>query len=164
MNMPANKTTYEIVGMDSFTDENLRTRDIRIISRIGNKVKVLYNQKAFEAVIKDFNAETKNAWINVSGFDFRVKINEPLDKLIQELGFLQTSKHSVKQIKSPMPGLVVNFYVKVGQTVVEGDKLLSLEAMKMENILKSPGEGIIKSIHVSKGQSVDKNQLLIEFE
>ncbi len=164
MSMDATKTTYEVEGLDSFTDEYLHTKDIRIITMVGNKIKLLYDQKAYEAVIKDFDPETKRAWINVSGFDFRIKINEPLDKLIHELGFLRASKHSVKEIKSPMPGLVVNFFVNVGQTVVEGDKLLSLEAMKMENILKSPGDGVIKTIHVSKGQSVDKNQLLIEFE
>ncbi|MEY3419934.1 MAG: hypothetical protein RIR48_214, partial [Bacteroidota bacterium] len=112
----------------------------------------------------DFDHQTKKAWINVSGFDFRIKINEPLDKLINDLGFLKAAKHSVKEIKSPMPGMVVNIFVKEGDSVLEGEKLLTLEAMKMENILKSPGEGIIKKINIEKTQSVDKNQILIEFE
>ena len=63
-----------------------------------------------------------------------------------------------------MPGLVVNIFVKEGDAVLEGDKLLTLEAMKMENILKSPGDGIIKKINIGKTQTVDKNQILIEFE
>jgi biotin carboxyl carrier protein len=91
-------------------------------------------------------------------------MKEPLDHLINDLGFLKASKHSVKEIKSPMPGLVVNIFVEEGQSVAEGEKLLSLEAMKMENILKSPGDGIIKSVKVSKGNSVDKNQILVVFE
>ena len=63
-----------------------------------------------------------------------------------------------------MPGLVVQTFVQVGQEVHAGDNLLSLEAMKMENIIKAHGTGIIKQILVTKGQSVNKGQLLITFE
>jgi len=157
------QTTFDTGITGSFTEENLLSKDIRIISRQGNNVKMLFNNKAYDAVIKEFNPETKYALINVSGYNFRINISEPLDKLIHELGFLKAGKHSVKEIKSPMPGLVVNLYVMEGDNVYEGDKLLSLEAMKMENIIKSPGEGIIKTITVTKGQSVEKNQILIEF-
>jgi biotin carboxyl carrier protein len=158
------QTMYEIDDLHTFDDETLSSKDIRIVSREGNIVKLFFDHKAYEAVIKDFDHQTKKAWINVSGFDFRIKINEPLDKLINDLGFLKAAKHSVKEIKSPMPGMVVNIFVKEGDSVLEGEKLLTLEAMKMENILKSPGEGIIKKINIEKTQSVDKNQILIEFE
>ncbi len=157
-------TMYEIEGLNSFDEETLLSKDIRIVSREGNVVKLVFDHKSYEVVIKDFDAQTKRAWINVSGFDFRIKINEPLDKLINDLGFLKAAKHSLKEIKSPMPGLVVNIFVKIGDLVVEGEKLLALEAMKMENIIKSPGDGSIKHINIIKGQSVDKNQILIEFE
>ncbi|MFZ1749975.1 MAG: acetyl-CoA carboxylase biotin carboxyl carrier protein subunit [Saprospiraceae bacterium] len=157
-------TTFEISGLGSFNEEELLSKDIRIVSRKKNLVQLIYNHKSYEAVIKNFDPQTKQAWINLAGFDFRIKINEPLDKLINDLGFLQAVKHSVKEIKSPMPGLVVTIYVDEGQSVAEGEKLLSLEAMKMENILKSPGEGVIKTIRVEKGQTVDKNQILIDFE
>ena len=158
------QTMYEIDDLHTFDDETLSSKDIRIVSREGNIIKLFFDHKSYEAVIKDFDAQTKKAWINVSGFDFRIKINEPLDKLINDLGFLKAAKHSVKEIKSPMPGLVVNIFVKEGDSVAEGDKLLTLEAMKMENILKSPGDGVIKKINIEPKQSVDKNQILIEFE
>lgn len=158
------QTMYEIDDLHTFDDETLSSKDIRIVSREGNIIKLFFDHKSYQAVIKDFDPQTKKAWINVSGFDFRIKINEPLDKLINDLGFLKAAKHSVKEIKSPMPGLVVNIFVKEGDSVLEGDKLLTLEAMKMENILKSPGDGIIKKINIEKTQSVDKNQILIEFE
>ncbi|MBL0100737.1 MAG: acetyl-CoA carboxylase biotin carboxyl carrier protein subunit [Saprospiraceae bacterium] len=158
------QTSYDIIGLTSLEDTDLASKDIRIVSRKGDNVKLFYDNKSYNAKIKKFDPETKFALINVSGFDFKIKINEPLDMLIQELGFLKASRHSVKEIKSPMPGLVVSIFVSVGQTVTEGEKLLSLEAMKMENIIKSPGDGTIKHIHVSKGNSIDKNQLLIEFE
>lgn len=158
------QTMYEIDDLHTFDDSTLSSKDIRIVSREGNIVKLFFDNKSYEAVIKDFDPQTKKAWINVSGFDFRIKINEPLDKLINDLGFLKAAKHSVKEIKSPMPGLVINIFVNEGDEVKEGDKLLTLEAMKMENILKSPGDGVIKKINIEKTQSVDKNQVLIEFE
>jgi biotin carboxyl carrier protein len=48
--------------------------------------------------------------------------------------------------------------------VKEGDTLLVLEAMKMENIIKSPREGLIESIEIDAGQTVNKNQILICFQ
>ncbi len=164
MNTNGYKTTYDIEGLNSFDEETILSKDVRIVAREGNVVKLFFDHKSYEAVIKDFDPQTKKAWINVSGFDFRIKISEPLDKLINELGFLKVAKHSVKEVKSPMPGLVVNIFVKNGDSVSEGDKLLTLEAMKMENIIKAPGDGTIKNIYIIKGQSVDKNQILIEFE
>ena len=62
-----------------------------------------------------------------------------------------------------MPGLIIDLKIKAGDTVQQGDPLLILEAMKMENILKSPGEGVIKNLKVKKGDHVEKGQVLIEF-
>jgi biotin carboxyl carrier protein len=70
----------------------------------------------------------------------------------------------MNELKAPMPGLVVDFLVEIGQEVQTGDKLMILEAMKMENVIKASGQGIVKKLNVIKGQSVEKNQILIEFE
>ena len=70
----------------------------------------------------------------------------------------------VNDIKAPMPGLILEVNVKEGDEVKEGDYLLVLEAMKMENALTAPRDAVIKSISVEKGQTVEKNQLLIEME
>ena len=70
----------------------------------------------------------------------------------------------VGDIKAPMPGLVIEVAVEIGQTVTKGDKVLILEAMKMENVIKAAGDGVVKAIHTTKGQPVEKGQLLIEME
>ena len=70
----------------------------------------------------------------------------------------------ISEIKAPMPGLVLNIAVNVGDTVEVNQKVLTLEAMKMENAIKSPTAGIIAAIEVQAGQAVDKNQVLIRFE
>lgn len=158
------KSTKIDVNNKNYDGSELENQQIRILNRTGNDLDILYKDKIIKASIKSFDILNKNALINVNGFDFRVKINEPIDQLINELGFLEAHKHSVKEIQSPMPGLVVKVFVELGQSVCEGENLLSLEAMKMENIIKSPGDGTVKNIKVNAGQAVDKGQILIEFE
>jgi pyruvate carboxylase subunit B len=64
-------------------------------------------------------------------------------------------------IIAPMPGMVVQFEVKVGDSVKEGDVLVILEAMKMQNNLTSMVNGVVKSLKVSPGTSVEKDQVLL---
>lgn len=59
-----------------------------------------------------------------------------------------------KPIKAPLPGIILNIAVKVGDTIKEGDKLLTLEAMKMENLITSDLSGQVLDIKVEKGESV----------
>ena len=60
-----------------------------------------------------------------------------------------------------MPGMVINYEVNEGDSVGEGDVLVVLEAMKMQNSLTAGVAGTIKSIKVSPGTSVEKNQVIL---
>jgi biotin carboxyl carrier protein len=62
---------------------------------------------------------------------------------------------------APMPGLVVQVPVSINQQVAEGDVLVILESMKMENELLAPRGGIVKEIHVSPGDTANLDDLLI---
>jgi len=70
----------------------------------------------------------------------------------------------IKELQAPMPGRILQFFVESGQEVQVGDPILSLEAMKMENVLKADGVGVVKYIQVEVGSVVDKGAVLIEFE
>ena len=63
-------------------------------------------------------------------------------------------------LTAPMPGMIVKYEKQVGDTVKKGDKVVVLEAMKMENALAAPVDGIIKAIHFSSGDSVAKDAVL----
>jgi len=63
-------------------------------------------------------------------------------------------------LRAPMPGLIVSLQVKVGDTVQEGDTVLVLEAMKMENAIPAPVSGTIKAIYFGSGASVTKDDLI----
>lgn len=66
---------------------------------------------------------------------------------------------SVK-LEAPMPGTVLKINVKVGDTVKQGDTVLILEAMKMENEIAAPADGVIASINVSQGATVETGDTL----
>ena len=59
-----------------------------------------------------------------------------------------------------MPGMIISYAKKVGDAIEEGDTVLILEAMKMENALPAPASGTIKAINYSSGDSVAKGDVL----
>jgi biotin carboxyl carrier protein len=69
-----------------------------------------------------------------------------------------------KQLFSFIPGTIVELYVKQGDLITKGDRLLLLEAMKMKNMITASLDGRIKKINISQGERVPKSHLLIEFE
>lgn len=64
-------------------------------------------------------------------------------------------------LSAPMPGLIVQVPVAIGQEVAQGETLVILESMKMQNELQSPVGGTVESVHCSQGQTVDKGELLV---
>lgn len=69
-----------------------------------------------------------------------------------------------KKVIAFIPGKIRKVFIKKGSKVKEGDKLLVLEAMKMNNLIFAPFKGIVKEVYVTTGISVAKNALLVEFE
>ncbi len=65
------------------------------------------------------------------------------------------------QVTAPMPGTILSVNVQVGQQVAEGQALIILEAMKMENEIPAPVAGTVASINVEKGANVETGALLI---
>ena len=68
------------------------------------------------------------------------------------------------QVTAPMPGSVLDVKVKEGDSVKEGDTLLILEAMKMENEITAPVSGVVKAIKVSQGATVNTGDLMLVIE
>ena len=124
---------------------------------------VLYKNKSYNLEIVSENKEEKTMDIKVNGNVYKVSIEDQYDQLLKKLGLDKISSNKVKEIKAPMPGLVLNIIAKEGQEIKKGENLLVLEAMKMENILKSPTDGTVQKILINIGDKVEKNQVLIQF-
>ena len=98
----------------------------------------------------------------VNGEPFDIAIDDRYAQLIDRMGLSKEVVIEVKDIKAPMPGLVLKINVKEGDSFQKGDPLLILEAMKMENVIKAPTDGTIAKIMVKEGESVEKGQTLME--
>ncbi|GGD83484.1 acetyl-CoA carboxylase biotin carboxyl carrier protein subunit [Planktosalinus lacus] len=146
----------------SLTENEIQNLDIQQIT--DNSLHLIHqNQsKTIEVTATDFINKTYTVKINSSSY--RVAIGTPLDALIEAMGLSLGEAVAVNDIKAPMPGLILDVPVKAGDTVKEGDYLLVLEAMKMENALTAPRDGVVKAVAIAKGDTVDKGQLLIEME
>ena len=135
------------------------------ISKIDNsKFHVLHNNKAFEVQLLHADYQKKTMRIEVNGNFYTMQINDSYDQMVDKMGLLIGSSQKAKDIKAPMPGLIVEVLVKEGEEIKESTPLIILSAMKMENILLAQADGVIKSIWVKKDDTVDKGQLIIEME
>ncbi|WP_299391635.1 acetyl-CoA carboxylase biotin carboxyl carrier protein subunit [uncultured Gelidibacter sp.] len=146
----------------SLSDKDIKSLDA--IKTSDTKYHILHGGKSYNAEIIDSKFNERSYKVKINNNSYNININNSLHQLIKDLGFEIGSSKKVDKITAPMPGLILEINVNIGDEVKENDPLLILEAMKMENVITSPREGIIKSIAIKKGEAVDKNQLLVEFE
>lgn len=125
---------------------------------------IIQDNQSYQVEILKADYQTKTFTFQINGHHYLVKAEDKLDQLLKRLGMDNTNQNKVNDIKAPMPGLILNIHVAVGDEVKKGEILMILEAMKMENTLKSPTDGKIKAIKVNQGENVEKNQILIIFE
>jgi biotin carboxyl carrier protein len=114
--------------------------------------------KSYELMIEERDHDVE---ISLHG---RVLTGQVLDERAQLLLTRRTGATAGSgelSIKAPMPGLIVAIPVSEGETVKQGQTIIILESMKMQNELKAPREGVVQRISVQAGQSVEQNKLLI---
>ena len=98
------------------------------------------------------------------GSNVEVEVFDEAQFAIKKFMPIPKKMDTSKIIISPMPGAVVSVNVAAGQTVVDGQEILVIEAMKMQNIIRAEKEAKIKSVKVKKGQSVAVDEILVEYE
>jgi glutaconyl-CoA/methylmalonyl-CoA decarboxylase subunit gamma len=141
------------------------------------KFKFTINGNVYDVDIK--NIDDNIADVDVNGTVYSVEMEKSIQstktpKLVRPVSIPSTDSHpSVAKtsspeapkgsgyIKSPLPGTIMDIIVNVGDTVKAGQRLLLLEAMKMENSIDSDIEGKVISISVKKGESVMEGDVLL---
>ena len=110
----------------------------------------------------------KNLRITVNGTSYDVQVEELSTGTTSTPHPVQTAPaqstataNTGEPVKAPMPGVVLDIKVSVGQAVKNGDCLIILEAMKMENEIFCPIDGTVESITATKGQNVNSGDVLI---
>ena len=123
----------------------------------------MHNGKKYHGEIIKNDSENNHLTIKINQRIFEVKRKGELDELITSLGLDKQKVKKLKEVPAPMPGRVLKIFVKKGDEIQLGANVLSLEAMKMENVLKAEGVGVVGAILISEGDVVDKGTVLIEF-
>nr|WP_255539491.1 acetyl-CoA carboxylase biotin carboxylase subunit [Polynucleobacter sp. JS-Safj-400b-B2] len=100
----------------------------------------------------------------LDGVHFECMVLSPLGAELQRRMPVKLPPDTSKLVMSPMPGLLTKIAVKVGEAVTAGQKLASIEAMKMENTLSAMQDGVVAEICAKEGDSLAVDQLIIRFE
>lgn len=145
--------------------EDVTGADGAVLKWEGNGFFTLsFNGNTFSGEILEEVIESNFLKLKVNHRVFEVRKKGELDDLISAMGLDVPKVKKLKELQAPMPGRIVNIAVAVGQELNVGDDILSLEAMKMENVLKAEGVGIVKTININSNDVVEKGAVLIEFE
>jgi propionyl-CoA carboxylase alpha chain len=100
----------------------------------------------------------------LDGVHYECMVLSPLGAELQRRMPVKLPPDTSKLVMSPMPGLLTKIAVKVGEAVTAGQKLASIEAMKMENTLSAMQDGVVAEICAKEGDSLAVDQLIIRFE
>jgi biotin carboxyl carrier protein len=100
----------------------------------------------------------------IGGVDVSAEVLDEAHARLAQVTSARGSSHVRRELKAPMPGLVVNVLAEVGAAVEPGQPLVVLQAMKMENELSLPRGGTVSSVSVAAGQTVEAGQVLAVIE
>jgi glutaconyl-CoA/methylmalonyl-CoA decarboxylase subunit gamma len=139
------------------------------------KYKITVNEKKYEVEVENINARPVIAYVD--GQRFEVMPEEADQAETRQDAKVKTEKKTLnpgpvkvpglkingKILTAPLPGTVVEVFVKVGDEVESGHVMMVIEAMKMKNSIRSVYSGNVSEVLVSVGQSVAHKQVLIKF-
>lgn len=165
MKITVNDLNIEIELKKSDTDKfevNVKnhTYKVEVLNITQNQITLSINNKIFTF---DFTLNSDSIILTNSIHNYHCKIIGKYQNLIDTYrSTLPGESKREKILKSPMPGLITKIFVKPGAKIKVGDKLLILEAMKMENEIRSDIDGTIDEVLVKEGIAVEKGTALLK--
>lgn len=112
------------------------------------------------ALESDFDG---NLWrFSINGDEFAARVSDERREALSLLtGATGDRAFGAGELRAPMPGLVVKLLVAAGDRIAQGQGVIVVEAMKMENEIGAPLDGVVGQCHIQPGQAVEKGQILI---
>ena len=121
------------------------------------------NNYFYEICTEKIDGDKYSLFVNGNSVE-TITRTELQEKAASLINAATTSTNQKVEIKAPMPGLILKIKKSVGEIINQGESILILEAMKMENDLKAPVTGLIKEISVVEGNAVEKGDKLFSIE
>lgn len=125
----------------------------------GEQYSVLVDERSFAVSV---DGDGRKLALVLDGYSYAVQVEDDRERASRALSNLHGSGGGV--IESVMPGIVRKVEVQVGDTVKRGDRLLVLEAMKMENEILADADGVVSKVHVAAGQTVEGGAALVSLD
>ena len=136
--------------------------DVDIVrSGLPELYSVLFGGQSHEMLI---TSDRFNYTVALRSEQFQVQVQDERSRRLNQARKMPTLPEGELAITAPIPGLVVKTLINPGDTVEEGQPLVILEAMKMDNEIRSIRSGVAKSVVVVPGQRVEQNDVLIVLE
>ncbi len=151
--------------LDPFSEEvsiNGKETGIKIFESEEGFTYLVYKNKKYLVEITEKKQNKYTVMINGVSYSFTVE--SPISYLRKKYLAKHQTKSKIEMIVAPMPGKIVDLLVEENAEIKEGEPILILEAMKMQNEISSHVKGKVKKIHVKQNDSVAKDELLIEIE
>src|SRR5690625_628468 len=119
------------------------------------KYEIEINNEVYHVTVRELPADTD---VNVKEEDIP---KENTSNQVTDESSEPTIKEDSTTVKAPMAGTILAVNVSPGQKIVQGETLIVLEAMKMENEIVAPVDGVVEDIYVSKNERVESDQVLL---
>lgn len=144
-------------GLSAEIEGETRFVDVSAVSE-GRKYSVLIDGRSFSVTVE---GDGRRLSIILGGQSYLVDIEDERERAAA--GIYGSASPGPEALQSVMPGIVRRVFVERGARVAAGDRLLILEAMKMENEIRAEVEAVVADVKVSEGDTVEGGQTLIEF-
>ena len=155
--------------MDMDINFNLNSKNLSLISTDDNEINfiqlnsntysLLLNNKSYYISI---NKQNNQFEVNINHIPYLVDVQDIHDIFLKTIGMDKKNLSKLGEVQALIPGLVSKLFVIEGESVKIGQKLIILEAMKMENEIASPINGTIKKIYIQPGDKIDKGSIIME--
>ena len=132
--------------------------------------KVTVNNKTYSVEIEDINTRPIIALVDGQRFEvdpengIQAEVQKEAGKSSNSISSAPSQNVDIVEIAAPLPGTVIEVFVKAGDEIETGQVLLIIEAMKMKNSIRSTRAGRIANVLVSAGQAVTHKQALVKFK
>ncbi len=154
--------TFSKCFKDFSLDKQNKQKEKLDIRKIGkNSLSILFNNNSY---ILDIYKRNMVYEVIVNQTSYFVEVKDELEELLDNYVVKPSKSVDMGQIMVPIPGLVSQIFIEIGDSVEKGQKLFILEAMKMENEISSTKKGFVSNIYVKPGVSVEKGDLVMEIK
>jgi len=154
--------TVELRDGEALVDGRAYRTSLQTVS--GTPVRIVTVDDAVHRMVLRERASRGRYRLWLDGHRYEAEALDSRARAIRDMQASAGHQAGPAPLIAPMPGLIVQLRVKVGDVIAAGDGLVVMEAMKMENELRAVAAGTVRAVHVQAGAVVEKGALLVELE